>query len=54
MRIINNMSSESENVLLSKMVNSVTSRTALEAVGNNSENKSSRIYKFSTMENMRM
>ena len=35
-------------------VNPVTSRKALKAVGRNSEKVSSRIYNFSTMQNMRM
>ena len=36
------------------MLNSVTFRTALKAVGKNSENMSSKIYNFSTMQNIRM
>ena len=32
----------------------VTFRTALKAVGKNSENMSSKIYNFSTMQNIRM
>jgi hypothetical protein len=41
---------------LTKVVNSVTFRTALKAVGKISENMSSKIYKktFSTMQNIRM
>ena len=42
-------------MFLSKMVNAVTFfRTALKAVGKNSENMSSKIYNFSTMQNIRM
>ena len=42
--------------VLSKMVNVMTFRTALKAVGKNSKNVSSKIYKqdFSTMQNIRM
>ena len=36
------------------MVNAETFRTALKAVGKNSENMSSKIYNFSTMQNIRM
>ena len=36
------------------MVNTVTFRTALKAVGKNIENMSSKIYNFSTMQNIRM
>ena len=36
------------------MVTAVTFRTAFEAVGNNSEKISSRMYNFSTMQNIRM
>ena len=36
------------------MVNAGTFRTALKAVGKNSENMSSKIYNFSTMQNIRM
>ena len=36
------------------MVNTETFRTALKAVGKNSENTSSRIYNFSTTQNVRM
>jgi len=36
------------------MVNTVTFRTALKAVGKNSENMNSRIYHFSAMQNIRM
>ena len=36
------------------MVNTETSRTALKAVEKNSENMSSKIYNFSTMQNIRM
>jgi hypothetical protein len=36
------------------MVNGVTFRTALKAVGKNSENRSSKIHNFSTMQNIRM
>ena len=39
---------------LANMVNGVTFRTALKAVGKNSENMSSKIYNFSTMQNIRM
>jgi hypothetical protein len=35
-----------ENVYLNKIVNAVTSRTALKAVRNNSENMNLRIYNF--------
>jgi hypothetical protein len=41
-------------VFLSKMVKAVTFKTALKAVGKNSENMSSRIYSFSTVQNLRM
>ena len=34
--------------------NAVTFRTALKAMGKNSENMSSKIYNFSTMQNIRM
>lgn len=36
------------------MVNTGTFRTALKAMGKNSENMSSKIYNFSTMQNIRM
>jgi hypothetical protein len=36
------------------MVNAETFRTALKAVGKNSKNMSSKIYNFSTMQNIRM
>ena len=36
------------------MVTAVTFRIALKAVGKNSENMSSKIYNFSTMQNIRM
>jgi hypothetical protein len=54
MIIRNSMSPGGENVFLSKMTNAVTFRTALKAVGKNSENMSSRIYNFSTMQNIRI
>ena len=41
-------------MFLSKMVNVVTFSTALKAVGKNSENTSSRMYYFSTLQNVRM
>jgi hypothetical protein len=47
-------SSTSLRVGLSKMLNSVTFRTALKAVGKNSVNMRSKIYNFSTMQNIRM
>jgi hypothetical protein len=40
--------------VLRKMVNAMTSRTALKAVGKNPENMSSRMYNFSTIQNIRM
>jgi hypothetical protein len=43
-----------ENVFLSTMVNAMYFRTALKAVGKNSENMSSRIYSFSTIQNIKM
>lgn len=43
-----------ENVFLSTMVNAMTFRTVLKAVGKNSENMSLRIYSFSTIQNIRM
>ena len=36
------------------MVNAEIFRTALKAVGKNSENMSSKVYNFSTMQNIRM
>ena len=39
---------------LAKMVNTVTFRTALKAVGKNTENMSLKIYNFSTMQNIRV
>ena len=45
---------KSEPNVLSKMGKAVTFRTAFKAVGKNSENMSSRIYNFSTMQNIRM
>jgi hypothetical protein len=36
------------------MVNGETAKTALKAVGKNSENMSSKIYNFSTIQNIRM
>ena len=52
--IRNSMSLRGKNVYLRKMVNAVTSRTALKAVRRDSENKNSRMYSFSTMQNIRM
>lgn len=49
MIIKNNMSPEGENVLLSKMVNFVATRIGIKAVENNSK----RMYKFSTVKNIR-
>jgi hypothetical protein len=43
-----------KNVFFSKMVNTVTFTTALKAVGKNSENLSSRMHNFSSMQNIRM
>ena len=40
--------------VLSKMGKAVTFRTAFKAVGKNSENMSSRMYNFSTMQSIRM
>jgi hypothetical protein len=37
-----------------KMVNAEISRSTIKAVQKNSENKSSNIYNFSTMQNIRM
>jgi len=39
---------------LAKMIDARIFRIALKAVGKNSENMSSRIYNFSTMQNIRM
>ena len=56
MIIKNNMSLGDKGVsnVLSKMGKAVTFRTAFKAVGKNSENMSSRMYNFSTMQNIRM
>ena len=52
--IRNGMNLGSETAFLSTIVNAVTSRIALRDVGKSSENMSSRIYNFSTIQNIRM
>jgi hypothetical protein len=43
------LGSEAVAVFLAKLVNAATFRTALKAMGKNSENMSSKIYNFSSM-----
>jgi hypothetical protein len=45
---------EGVSISLEKLVNALTFRTSLRAVGKNSENVSSKLYNFSTLQNVRM